>query len=168
MSLFDYDVYFAGNALFEVYCTNNLVVRYELENSYCYRITKKNDVVTIISTPLDAYDFKDDANKFTVQNSSNGLEFSYSVWIYIQDWTRGWKNILVNIAINDNTLPNISNTNRDDIYQDLYSKLTAFNFIEAVNDIENKYVCLYPERLLREHLSGIVCKSSKNLYGAIR
>ena len=44
MSLFDYDVYFAGNALFEVYCTNNLVVRYELENSYCYRITKKNDV----------------------------------------------------------------------------------------------------------------------------
>jgi len=56
---------------------------------------KKNDVVTIISTPLDAYDFKDDANKFTVQNSSNGLEFSYSVWIYIQDFTRGWKNILV-------------------------------------------------------------------------
>jgi hypothetical protein len=34
-------------------------------------------------------------NKFTVKNSELGLEFSYSVWIYIQDWTHGWKNIFV-------------------------------------------------------------------------
>ena len=50
-----------------------------------------------------------------------------------------WKNVLVNIAINDNTLPNLSETNRDSLYTDLYRNLTAYNYIEAINDISNKY-----------------------------
>ena len=50
-----------------------------------------------------------------------------------------YKNVLVNIYINDNTLSNISNVERDVLYKDLYSNLTAFNFINAVNDISNNY-----------------------------
>ena len=51
------------------------------------------NVSKLIGSPLDAYDIKN--NSFNVKNSDEGLEFSYSMWIYIQDWTRGWKNILV-------------------------------------------------------------------------
>lgn len=47
----------------------------------------------IIDTPVNAFGLK--KNTFTVKNSDLGLEFSYSVWIYIQDWTHGWKNIFV-------------------------------------------------------------------------
>jgi hypothetical protein len=49
------------------------------------------------------------------------------------------KNILVNINIADNTYTNVSNTNRDDLYNELYKKLSAFNFTNAINDISGKY-----------------------------
>ena len=59
------------------------------------RRAKKNstNVSVLVESPTDAFDFKD--KSFQVKNSDEGLEFSYSVWIYIQDWTRGWKNIFV-------------------------------------------------------------------------
>jgi hypothetical protein len=50
-----------------------------------------------------------------------------------------WKNILININISDNTLPNLSNSDRDQLYIDLYYKLTANNFIQCINDLTNKY-----------------------------
>lgn len=50
-----------------------------------------------------------------------------------------YKNVLVNIYVNDNTYDRLSNVNRDDLYYDVYSKLTAFNFINSVNDLSNKY-----------------------------
>ena len=53
----------------------------------------RNNQNVIIDTPINAFGLK--KNKFTVKNSDLGLEFSYSVWIYIQDWTHGWKNIFV-------------------------------------------------------------------------
>jgi hypothetical protein len=56
--------------------------------------------------------------------------------IYIN---KKWKNILVNINISDNTYTNVSSTNRDDLYNELYKKLTAVNFMSAINDITNKY-----------------------------
>ena len=56
--------------------------------------------------------------------------------IYIN---KKWQNILVNIFINDNTYTKISNTNRDDLYTDLYSKLTANNFMNAINEFSNRY-----------------------------
>jgi len=54
---------------------------------------KKNNVFTIINSPLDAFGLT--KKEFKVPNSELGLEFTYSVWIFIQDWTRGWKNIFV-------------------------------------------------------------------------
>jgi hypothetical protein len=56
--------------------------------------------------------------------------------IYIN---KKWKNILININISDNTYTNVSSTNRDDLYNELYKKLTATNFMAAINDITNKY-----------------------------
>jgi hypothetical protein len=53
----------------------------------------KTNVSVLLSSPTDAFDLKDQS--YPVKNSDEGLEFSYSVWIYIQDWTRGWKNIFV-------------------------------------------------------------------------
>jgi hypothetical protein len=49
------------------------------------------------------------------------------------------KNILININISDNTLPLISGFNRDDLYNKLYTNLTAFNFKRAINDLSSKY-----------------------------
>lgn len=54
---------------------------------------KKSTVFTLIKSPLDAFDLKN--NEFKIDNSEQGMEFTYSVWIFIQDWTKGWKNILV-------------------------------------------------------------------------
>ena len=67
-----------------------------------------------------------------------------------------WKNVLINIYINDNTFAktgdlngdglniyvekdNISNTKRDDLYSDIYRKLSANNFMNAINDLSNNY-----------------------------
>ena len=50
-----------------------------------------------------------------------------------------WKNVLINIYINDNTLSNIKNTNRDLLYNPLYNKLVANNFINYINKITNRF-----------------------------
>lgn len=69
-------------------------------------------------------------NNDKVSTLDNGLI------IYINN---KYKNILININIADNTYTNISGTNRDDLYDEIYSKLTASNFINYINDINNKY-----------------------------
>ena len=55
--------------------------------------------------------------------------------IYIN---KKWKNILININVNDGTYQT-TNINREDLYNEIYSKLTAANFIRCLNDISNKY-----------------------------
>lgn len=76
-------------------------------------------------------------NKFYLltSNTSNST-LDNGIIIYINE---KWKNILININVSDNTLPYITNVDRDLIYTDLYKKLTAFNFIQSINDISNKY-----------------------------
>jgi hypothetical protein len=75
-------------------------------------------------------------NYYLCTSNSNRSTLDNGVNIYVN---KKWKNILININISDNTFPNISNTNRDDLYTDLYEKLTAFNFIRAINDLTIKY-----------------------------
>ena len=45
-----------------------------------------------------------------------------------------YKNILINIYNNDNTLPFINNIDRDYMYNNLYSKLCAINIINMINN----------------------------------
>jgi len=45
-----------------------------------------------------------------------------------------YKNIFINIYNNDNTLPYISNVDRDYMYNNLYSKLCSTNFINMINN----------------------------------
>lgn len=42
-----------------------------------------------------------------------------------------------------------------------------FIYINSTKDIEEKFVCFYPERLLREVLCGVKCKSSKRMSGKL-
>ena len=58
------------------------------------------------------------------------------ITIYINE---RWENVFVNIAINDNTISNLSNADRDDLYVSLNKKLTAANFISALNNLSNKH-----------------------------
>lgn len=54
-------------------------------------------------------------------------------------FNKKWQNVLVNIYVNDNTYTKLSNTDRDDLYTDIHSKLSAANFMTAINDLSNKY-----------------------------
>lgn len=68
--------------------------------------------------------------------NGNASKLDNGITIYINE---KWKNILINIYVSDNTYINLSETNRDSLYDELYSKLTASNFINSLNDITNKY-----------------------------
>lgn len=48
-----------------------------------------------------------------------------------------------------------------------YSEKNGFVYVASTRDIENRYVCFYPERLLREGLEGTPCKSSRRMSGRI-
>ena len=68
-------------------------------------------------------------------NTSNStLENGINIYI-----NKKWKNIFVNINIADNTIPNLSETDRDSLYNELNDRLTAYNFINCINDLSNKY-----------------------------
>jgi hypothetical protein len=76
-------------------------------------------------------------NKYYLINSNNtNSTLDNGIIIYIN---KKWKNILININIADNTLQNISNSERDILYNDINKKLTANNFILSINDIRNKF-----------------------------
>jgi hypothetical protein len=87
-------------------------------NSNTNPIIEMNDSYYMINTNV---------SNSTLQNGIN---------IYIN---KKWQNILVNIDIADNTIPGISEADRDSMYNDLNKKLTANNFIQCMNDLSNKY-----------------------------
>ena len=75
-------------------------------------------------------------NRYYLCNSNeSNSTLDNGLIIYIN---KKWKNILLNINISDNTYENLSNTDRDILYDDLYSKLTAYNIINIINDLSKK------------------------------
>jgi hypothetical protein len=73
---------------------------------------------------------------YMINSNSSSSTLENGINIYIN---KKWKNILINITITDNTVPNLSESDRDILYNDLNKKLTANNFIQSINDIVNKY-----------------------------
>lgn len=73
---------------------------------------------------------------YLINSNSSNSTLENGINIYIN---KKWKNILINININDNTIKNLSETDRDDLYNELNSKLTSFNFTNCINDISNKF-----------------------------
>lgn len=69
-----------------------------------------------------------------VYNKTNTLETGINIFI-----NKKHKNILVNIIANDETISNINNSTRDDLYVDSNSRITAANFIRQFNDLDSKY-----------------------------
>lgn len=69
----------------------------------------------------------------TGNTSSSTLENGINIYI-----NKKWKNILININIADNTIPNLSEADRDSLYNDLNTKITAYNFIQCINDLSDK------------------------------
>lgn len=65
---------------------------------------------------------------------SSTLENGIKVYI-----NHKYKNILVNIYINDNTVGDLRDVDRDVMYKSLNKKLTANNFINCINNLGNKY-----------------------------
>jgi hypothetical protein len=68
--------------------------------------------------------------------ASSGSTLDSGIVIYIN---KKWKNILINININDGTTLNIDNSQRDLLYRDSNSRLTAASFIRQLNDLDTKY-----------------------------
>ncbi len=68
-------------------------------------------------------------NSYYMINTNNSKStLKNGINIYINN---KWKNILINIYISDNTLLNISDSDRDLLYNELNKKITAYNFIQA-------------------------------------
>jgi hypothetical protein len=65
-----------------------------------------------------------------------GFTLDNGITIYINE---KWKNVLVNVTINDNSADHIQDTKRDLLYSDLNTRLTAANFIKQINSLDNKY-----------------------------
>lgn len=64
------------------------------------------------------------------------LKLNSGINIYINE---KFKNVFINISINDNTTSNIENCERDILYNEVNSRLTAANFIRQINDLDSKY-----------------------------
>ena len=104
--------------------SNNWFREYSLvpDTSIVYNSTTN----PIIEMNNSYYMINSNTSNSTLQNGIN---------IYIN---KKWKNILINIDIADNTIPNLSEEDRDTLYNDLNTKLTAYNFIQCLNDLSNK------------------------------
>ena len=95
----------------------------------------KPDTSIIYTTSINPIIEMNDSYYMINSNSSySTLENGINVYI-----NKKWKNVLINITITDNTIPNLSEKDRDSLYNDLNKKLTAHNFIQSINDITNKY-----------------------------
>lgn len=76
------------------------------------------------------------SNNYYICKFNKNYTLDNGITIYIN---KKWKNILINIAINDNTIEGIDNVDRNFLYSKSNTKLTANNFIRQINDLDSKY-----------------------------
>lgn len=96
------------------------------------------------------------------QNHTNDL---CDIWFY------GKRDLVQNACELYLTSYDIMNTNHESNlarYKSIrHIQNNNYVYIIDFKDIEQNIVCYYPERLLREQLKNILCKSSKNIQGGI-
>lgn len=108
-----------------------------ISNLWTRKYSLVPDTSIIYDSSIDSNSVIEMNNSYYLINSnSSSSTLENGINIYIN---KKWKNVLVNITISDNTVPNLSETNRDDLYIDLNRKLTSYNFIQCINDLSNKY-----------------------------
>lgn len=135
------------------YSTNTFIV-YE-DVLYTSNVSTKGDIPSVSNKWNRLYSMVPDTN-FSYTSTSNPiiqinnyyylntfntitpLTLDSGIVIYIN---HKWKNIMVNIAINDNTLDStlMRNCERDLLYTSYNGRITAANFIRQFNDLDSKY-----------------------------
>jgi len=68
---------------------------------------------------------------YRIVTNANGSTLDNGIKIFIN---HKYKNVLVNIYVNDNTIGNLKNSDRDNLYNSMSKKLTAKNFIDCINN----------------------------------
>jgi len=81
--------------------------------------------------PLVGYSYNINNTYYLCTGNPNSDYLDNGIDIY---FNYKYKNIFINIYNNDNTLPYISNVDRDSMYNNLYSKLCSTNFINMINN----------------------------------
>lgn len=99
--------------------------------SKMYNITPDTDYLyTMSNNPIIEMN-----NRYYLSNNIRSVEtLDNGIVVHIN---KKYKNILINIKINDNSLE--IGGERDTFYNDLYSNLTAFNFISGLNEFNNRH-----------------------------
>jgi hypothetical protein len=69
-------------------------------------------------------------------SNTNNEKLNSGISVYVNNI---FKNVLIDIDISDNTLPNLTNSNRDALYTDIYSVITANNLTNSLSDISTKH-----------------------------
>lgn len=138
------DKIYYNNTVYESTTNSNINKRPDLNSSdwsRYYSLTQDTDYIygtSIVENNLIFFN----ENYYLCKANPNGDTLDNGINIYIN---KKWKNILIQIYINDNTFIDRSgnslfrNINRDDIYNQVSSKLVARNFIDALNNLENMY-----------------------------
>ena len=98
---------------------------YSLEPDTNYVYNSQSNPYILMNNEI--YKVMDNPNKKTLENGIN---------IFIN---KKWKNILVNIFVNDGTSIGLSNNDRDFLYTNINKKLTANNFISCLNNLTQKH-----------------------------
>ena len=81
--------------------------------------------------PQSGYVYDINNTYYLCCSNDNNSSMSDGIDIYVN---YDYQNILINIYNNDNTLPYISNADRDLLYNNLYNKLCSTNFINYINN----------------------------------
>lgn len=104
--------------------------------SRIYSLEQDTDFVYGTSSQLDNPIIKMNDEFYLLNSNSSNSTLENGIVIYIN---KKWKNILININISDNTIFETKNIDRDELYKNTNSKLTALNFVDCINDISTKF-----------------------------
>ena len=125
---------------------NKTLYQFNLEND-----SSDNDIPGISPKWTRIYSFEPNSDVVYSQTNNEiiGLSGNYYICAFNKDYTldngitiyinKKWKNVLINIAVNDNTLSGIDNADRNYLYSRSNSKISANNFIRQINDLDIKY-----------------------------